>query len=163
MDPVTLAALGLSAFQLLSSQSQADAIMGNARLNNQINEMNAEFAELEAFDAIAQGYTEAARYQTVIDKTISSQQVAFASQNIDVNFGSAKEIQKDTGVVGYLNTLDIQTQARNKAYGLNNEAGNIRLQGSVNDSQAAGNAAATKQAGILNAAATGLSGFNRTR
>src|SRR5690606_13479256 len=101
--------------------------------------------------------TQSARYQSVIDSTVGSQVAGFAAQNVDVTSGTARAIREDTKTVGYLNALDIQTQARNKAYGLKVQAISTRLAGDFGVIQGGYEAGAARTAGYLNAITSGLS------
>ena len=151
----------LAAYQLAAGFQQAQMIRDNADLQNRINELNAGFADKDAYEAEKLGYTEVARYQNVVDTTVGDQRAAYAAQGVDVSYGTAAEVQSETRLTGLLNMLDIQKQAREKALGFKNEARNIRLQGGMARSQAELNAAGAQNQGIIGAVGTGLSGYAR--
>ena len=152
---------GVAGLQIASGLQQAQMIRRQARLTEQLNEMNARFAEIDAYEAEKFGYSEAAAYQTQIDATVGQQKVAFAAQGVDVNFGTAAQLQAETRLTGFLNTIDIQNQARAKARGIRNEASNIRLGSYMSRSQAEINASAVQTQAFLGAANTGVSGYAR--
>lgn len=152
----------LAAYQLVSGAQQAETIREQGRLNKEIADVNAEYAELDAYNAEQSGYTQEARYQHVIDSTLSHQRVAQASQNVDVSFGTAKELQAETKLNGFLNQLDIKNQAHQQALGYKMQARNIRLAGVTGKAQAEYNAGATQNAAIIGAAGTALSGYAKT-
>lgn len=155
---------GVAAFQLISGAQQAETIRNNAEISKGVNELNAKYAELDAYHAEQDGYTAEARYQTTIDQTISSQKVVEAAKGVDVSFGTAKELQLETKLTGFLNKLDIKNRAHAQALGYENQASNIRLQGASNTAQAAYNASATETSAIISAANTALpaiSGYRR--
>lgn len=153
--------IGLAALQVWSGFQQAEMIRRQAELQGRINELNAGFAELDAFEAEKMGYTEAARYQTVIDATIGSQKVAYAADNVDVTSGTAAAIQAENRFTGFLNQLDIQKQGRERARGFRNEARNIRFGGMMQRSQAAIDAAGVERSAVLSGIQTGISGYSR--
>lgn len=155
-------ALGVvGGLQLYSGYRQSQMIMDQARLTNKINDANAKFIEMDAWEAERMGFSESARYQSVIDKTIGEQKVAFTEQNVDLTFGTVKDVQDQTKLTGFLNTLDIQTQARNKALGLKFQASNLRLGGQMGLSQASMNAYGALMGGITQGAATGISAYSK--
>ena len=152
----------VGALQIWNGLQQADSIMFNADLTRQINRANAENLELEAFKAETFGFTQSARYQTVIDKTLGSQKAAFAGQGVDVNTGTAAALQAESRFTGFLNQLDIQQAARNKAKGLRQKASNTRLQGLMSQIQSEVDANAARIGGVVGAAATFASGYKPT-
>lgn len=160
MDPITIAFLGTGALQLYGAFNQAKAIEESAKLTEQINEMNAEYAELDAYKTEKQGYSEVARYKSTINQTVSSQRAGYASDNVDVNYGTALELQQETKLVGMLNALDIQNAAHNKALGFKREAANIRLNGSMQHAQAELDAYSARLSGVTGAAKTGIAGYS---
>lgn len=159
---MSYAAAGIAAYQIWSGLQQAESIRESAKLTKEISEMNAKYAEIDAYEAEKSGYGDTARYQTTIDNTIADQRTGYAAQNVDVNFGTAAEVQADTKLTGFLNQLDIQKQARAKALGYKREARQIRLQGSMGNIQARSNASATVTTGLIHGANTALSGYDRT-
>ncbi len=160
--PVPLIAVGIMAgMQMMQGQQQADSIMKSAEFQRQINAFNAQFAEDDAYDAEIAGYTEVARYATQVSGVLGEQRTAMAAANVDVNFGTAAEIQGETKLTGFLNTLDLQQRAREKAYGFKREARNIRLGSSMRQTQASLEASGAQSRGVISAAGTSLSGWER--
>lgn len=151
----------LAAYQIWSAYNQAEVIRDQAELTKNIAEMNAKYAEIDAWEAEKYGYTESARYQSIVDQTVGEQRAAFAAQNVDVSFGTAKEIQQESKVTGFLNQLDMQRQARAKAMGLKFEASNYRVSGSMSQAQGGAQGNATMNAGFANAGATAVSGYGK--
>lgn len=162
MDPVT-GLYALAAFQIFSGAQQAESIRKNAELSQQVNDMNAKYAELDAYNAEISGYSNVARYENVIDSTVSQQKSALAANDTDVNFGTASQIQAETKLNGFLNKLDIKNQAHAQALGYMNQARNYRLAGEAAVAQGELNANATQNAALINAGGTVLSGYARSR
>lgn len=152
----------LAGLQAVSALKQADEIRRSADLTRKLNEINAQYADYDAYQAELGGETQAARYQSEIDKIASEQQTTLAAQGVDINYGTAAEIQKDTKVTGFLNILDIKQQARARAMGFKREARETRIKGAFNQSQAEINANGVAVAGLLNAGATGYRGWSQT-
>lgn len=155
------AALAVAAAQVISSYQQADSIRESAKLQRKIDELNAEFIDIDAYEAEKAGFSESARYQNVIDSTVSDQRVAYASQNVDVSFGTAAQVQAETKLTGELNILDIQKNAYNKALGLKQQANNVRLGSKFSSIQSDLQANSVQTAGLLNAGATYASGYGK--
>lgn len=154
---------GLAAYQVASGLQQAQIVRRNAELNKQVNDLNAEYAEIDAHNAELEGYSEQARYQSVIDATLGSQRVAFAAQEVDVSFGTAKEIQEETKLTGFLNLLDIKKQAQAKARGYMIQARNFRLASYTQSAQAALEAGAIQSSSFLRAGESGLKSYGEYR
>lgn len=156
-------AMGMAAFQLASSYYANENIKDTAALNQEIAEMNAQYAELDAYDAKIQGKTFEAKYQKVVDKTLSDQQAALTAGNIDVNYGSASEIQKETRFIADINRMEINKQAEERALGFTREAGNTRLQSFLNSQEAQTRASDVKSKALIKAGGAaiqgGLSGY----
>ena len=161
--PASLYAAGaLAGLQIMNARHQAEAIREQSRLTRMINDMNADFLELDAFEMEKYGETQAAFYQSDIDQVVGEQRTVMAAQNIDLNYGTAKELQRETEVNGFLNQLEMRKQARAKALGIRREARNMRLSGAMATSQANINARATETAGLIDAGRTGISAYSRS-
>lgn len=154
---------GLAALQLAGGYFAAQNIKETAALNADIADLNAEFAELDAFDAELEGFTEQARYQKVVDETISSQRLAFAAADVDVTFGSAADVERESRFIADLNKMEIQKQAQEKALGFKLQARDFRIGSFLTTAQAKVQASAVKFGAITGAAQTGLSGYSRSR
>lgn len=149
-------AVGMVGFQLWSSFQQAEMIRQQAQLTEQINEMNAKFDELEAWEVEKGAHTRAARYQATVDATISQQREAYAAQNVDPNFGTALAIQEESRLTGLLNQLDIIEQGHRSAMGLRNQARNRRLGSYMGELQSEAAARGTVTQGFVGAGRTML-------
>ena len=71
--PVAIGAM--AAFQVWSGIQQGAMIRRQSKISQQLAEMNAKFAEYDAWEAEKAGYSEMARYQTMIDSTVAQQRV----------------------------------------------------------------------------------------
>ncbi len=161
---------GLAGLQLVSGYFQAQNIRESAKLNREIADMNAQYAELDAYDARTQGYTDQARYQSVIDQTLGEQQLALTAQDIDVSYGTAGTIQKETKFTGELNLMEIQKQAEEKALGYKTQARQYRMGGVIQEAEAKSKAASVMFTSAMSAAKTaapaiaeGVSGYRNKK
>lgn len=151
----------LAAAQMVNGFQQAEMIKKNAEINQSVAEMNAEFSDLDAYKANNAGLSEAARYQTVVDSTLAAQKTAMAAQHVDINYGTATDIESDSKITGMINVLEIQRQGREKALGYNVQGINTRLGGVMGKLQGQLDASSAQSRGILNAVSTGISGYDR--
>ena len=152
---------GMAALEIAGGYFASQNIKEAAAINKQISDMNAQYAELDAFDAEAEGQSQQARYQSVIDQTLGQQQLLMTAQDIDVNYGSASSIQAETKFTGELNLMEIQKQAQEKALGLKNQGMSIRQQGQMQQAQANTQAQQVMFKSLMGAAKTGLSGYDK--
>lgn len=143
--------LALAGLQLVGGFQQADIIRQNGDLQNNISDMNARFADVDAHNALEAGYTSADRYQTTVDQVIASDRAAYASEGVSIGYGTAGQVEADNHVAGLVNTLQIQRSARDAAMGYEGQAINLRLGGQMTSLQANLNASATQSAGIFKA------------
>lgn len=152
----------VAGLQLLNGLNQASLIRQQAELNKQIADMNIELAQIDQFEAIADGMTQEARYQTVIDTVRAQQEAVFAARNVNSDFGTAADIVQETELNGFLNKLDIQNAAFSKAAGIEREIRGMRVQSFMAQQQAEINATATTQVAAIEAVSTGLSGYAKS-
>lgn len=160
---MTWVAAGFAVFQVVNGAQQAELVRDQGRLTKEIADMNAEFAEVDAWNAEKQGDTNVARYEGQVEQTLSAQRTAFAAKDVDITYGSAAEVVKDTKLAGFLNVLDIKNQAHNQALGYKNQARQFTMAGITGESQSAINAGGIKSASIMNAGSTALSGYSKSK
>lgn len=163
MSAPLFAAGALAGLQIWSGLQEAEMIRRNARIQAQIDEMNAKYAELDAYKTEVAGESEIAAYQPVIDQTIGEQKTAFAAQDVDINFGTAADLINETKLTGFLNQLKLRQEARARAMGFRAEARQTRLGSQMRSSQADMSAASATTSGYVSAAATGLSAYARNK
>lgn len=101
---------------------RAERLLG--AYQRQTFEMNAKIAEFQAEDAIRRGDEEANKLLTNVQKLIGSQRTATAAQGIEVDSGSALDIQLDTAALGAVDAQTIKTNAYQEAFGFKAEAYN---------------------------------------
>ena len=154
---------GMAALQLAGGYFASQNIKDTARLNQDIAEMNAEFAELDAYDAIIAGETQKAKYQANVDQILSEQQARLAATGVDVTYGSVGEIQEETRFISELNKMEIEKQAQEQALGFKRQASQYRFGGFMQMQQAEAEAAQVMFGAVTSAAQTGLTGYARSK
>ncbi len=151
----------MAGLQLLSGVQQANNIQRQAELQKKLDEFNIEQAQLDAFNAEKDGYTQSARYENVINAVNSTQRNIYYANDVNPNFGTAADIQADTKLTGQLNLLDIQSQAHQRALGYKKQANNMRGQSGMNQIGASLQATTARNTAILGAANTAITGIER--
>lgn len=122
--------------------SLAGGMMGaqNARqqgaFQEAMAEQNAAYKEAAAQDAEKRGAVDADRYRRQVGQLIGSQRTGFAANGIDVNSGTAAEIQDDTAAFGEFDALTIANNAAREAWGYRVGAQNDLMNGRMAQSNA---------------------------
>lgn len=104
-------AMGASALMGAQQAQQQGAATAEANLQN------AAFADAAANDAIKRGEFEADQSRIDTRGMIGAQRAGFAANGVDVNSGSAADIQDDTAALGELDALTIKNNAAREAWG----------------------------------------------
>lgn len=129
----TIIAIGLTvASAIYQAKKQRDAKKAAEAAGVQQNEAakseaglqdwNANIARLQAADAIERGREAEERFRQGVKMQIGGMRAGFASQNVDVGFGSAVDTQADAAYLGELDALQIRTNAAREAWGYNVQA-----------------------------------------
>lgn len=148
-----------------NAYAQGQAIKARAAYQGVIAKINAEMAEMSAEDAIKRGDISARDYQKEVDGMIGMQKVAYAAQGVDVNFGSAADIQAETRMFGALDALTIKNNAWREAWGYKVEALNSTFSGKYAELEGKFGARQAMAAGVIGATNAGISAvvsYNRT-
>jgi len=87
-----------------------------------IEDQNAKFSEMQADDAVARGYEAAFKRRTESRQLAGASRAAMAAQGIDVNTGSALDIQENNQRIGELDMVTIKNNAARQAWGYQVEA-----------------------------------------
>lgn len=152
----------MAGLQLAGGYFASQNIKATAELNKDIADMNAEFAELDAYDALAQGETNQALYQKQIDDTLAEQRAVMNAQDIDLSFGTAASVATETQFTGQLNLMQIEKEAQFSALGYKRQARDIRLGSEMQYASDRGRAGQAMFQSVLGAANTGLTGYARS-
>lgn len=153
----------MAALDLVGGYFASQNIRATAQLNQEIAEANAEFAELDAYDAIVEGESLQARYQSVVDQTLSDQNAIAGLQGVDTGFGTAGAIQAEDSFIAELNLMEIEKRAREQSLGYENQAANLRTQGLLQRSQADIKADTALFQSVASATGKGITGYERSR
>jgi hypothetical protein len=97
----------------------------------QLQEYNAAVADLQAKDAVTRGQEEENRFRQGVKAMVSQQRTGFAAGNIDVNFGSAVDVQADATLLGERDALTIRTNAAREAWGFQVQGEDLRKRAQI--------------------------------
>lgn len=157
-DPVTAAAAvstGGQAFGAVSSvfgaYSKSKATKKAYEYDAAVDRNNAQYAEFNAEDAITRGQIDEGNSRLKYASVKGSQRARFAANGVDVDYGSARNIQDDTQMMSDLDAATIKDNALRAAWGFKVQAqgytDNARLLKSRADAESPGMAALTQLMG----------------
>jgi hypothetical protein len=132
--PVVMAAA--TAVSALGSIAQGRAASASAKYNARVAGNNAEIALQNAQLASAEGAANVEKESLKTRAQVGSIKAAQAANGIDVNKGSAAEVQQSAAELGKLDALTIRSNAARHAYGYQTEATSDRAQAALDRSQA---------------------------
>lgn len=105
------------AIGLVGGMMQAQGQTQNADFQSGMMQQNAQFKLKTADETINAGNTSADWQRVRAGQAVGTQRSAQAANGIDVNSGSAAQLQDDTAMLGELDALTIQNNAAREAYG----------------------------------------------
>lgn len=143
------AAVGMQGF---GAGFSAMGSLGAGKAQQQLANYNAQVAEMQAQDAIVRGRETEARHRTDVKRMIGSQRAGFAASGVDVNDGSAVDVQADTAALGELDALTIRTNAAREAWGYKIQAQDYAARGQIARAESTSKAVGT----ILSTAGSAL-------
>ncbi len=142
----------LMAVQAGSSYQQASAYESEGNYQKSIANINARFSKLNAQDAIKRGGKEAEQLKKQAKQLIGTQRVNLAAQGIDVESGSALDVQTDTAELAEIDAMTIRNNAWKEAWGYRVQAMNETFSGKYAQLSAQNKSRNTLLAGGLQAA-----------
>lgn len=137
---IEAAILGLGAAGLADSVGTG---LMSAGYQSKVAKANAKLANYQAADALARGSVAEFRHRQQVGKLVGAQRAGYGAQGIDVNDGSALDVQADTAYMGELDALTIRNNAAREAWGYQVQANDSMLQASLARSQGITGAAGT--------------------
>lgn len=123
----SMAGQSVSSFGTAYSQSEAMRSQGDYQAR--MAEANANLANIKALDADQRGNLAANRLDMQTTRMIGTQRAGLAAQGVDVDYGSAAAVQKDTATLGALDALTIRNNAWREAWGYKTQALNDSYSG----------------------------------
>lgn len=117
----------------------------------QASRYQARVSEWQAQDAIERGREAENQHRLAVRRLVGAQRVSFAAQGVDVNDGSALDVQLDTVRHGTADAIRIRNNAAREAWGYRNRASVQRQQGGMAVAEGVGSAGGTLLGGAVNA------------
>lgn len=138
------------------AQAQADRMQGDYR--KQVADINSKFADISYKDAIDRGESAVRINQQRTRSMVGAQRSSFAAQGIDVNKGSAADVQESTAGMSALDNMTIRQNAMREAMGYKVQALNYSMEGQFASMSARNSANNTLLTGGMNALRYGTQG-----
>lgn len=125
---------------------------------DKVSKVNAGISNRSAQDALQRGEIESDEQRQQTGQLIGAQRAGFAGNGIDVNSGSAGQVQNDSAALGELDALTLANNAAREAYGYRVQAQDQRQQGKLAKYQGKMNAVGSILGGIEKAYSAGMLG-----
>lgn len=125
---------------------------------NKVAKVNAGISERAGRDAVKRGNIDADEQRQQTGQVLGAQRTAFAANGVDVNSGSAGQVQNDTAALGELDALTLVNNAAREAYGYQVQAMDQRQQGKLAKYQGKMDAIGSILGGAEKAASMGMFG-----
>lgn len=103
----------------------------SGKANQELANHNARIAEIQADDALARGREAEGIHRKRTKAIIGSQRARFGAQGVEINDGSALDVQADTAYLGELDALTIRNNAAREAWGYKVQAEDNRARGRI--------------------------------
>jgi hypothetical protein len=116
---------------IFNASNQASALRMQGDYQQQIAETNARASEELAKGSIERGKTESALVKGRARQLIGTQRTSYAGQGVDVNSGSAINVQDEAFTMGETDALTVKNNAWREAWGYKTQASNLRSQGRI--------------------------------
>lgn len=147
-------AIGSAAIGAVGSIEQGQAQAASAGYNAKIARQNAQLATQNAQWEGAEGEQQYGMAGLKSQSEAGKVKVNQAASGVDVNSGSAVDVQKSQAELGMLNEMNIRSNAARRAYGYNVEASSDIAQANLDRKEAS----QAKTAGYIGAATSLLGG-----
>ncbi len=116
----------------LGAYSENQALRGQSDYERRMTNVNTGWAQLRADDALRQGDFQAGQARRYGEKVKGAQRVAAAAGNVDVNSGSAAQIQAETDAMSQLDVLAARNNAFKEMMGIKADDSAARGQSKMN-------------------------------
>jgi hypothetical protein len=121
----TIASAAISAYGAYQQQKSANAA---ANYNAQIQNRNAEIANMQAENTVEQGAVAEKQHRLQVSELEGTQRAAASGSGLLVDSGSNLDVTKDTQGFGELDALTIRNNYARQAWGIQNQSADFRSQ-----------------------------------
>lgn len=144
MPALTAAVIAITAASSITKfkgeRDAANSAESQGTYEKSVYDQNAKYAEQQAADAVDIGQEAEYRHRAGVRGLVGSQRAASAAQGIEIDSGSALDVQLESVGIGELDALTIRNNAAREAWGYKVEAADLRNRGKM--AQFAGKTAA---------------------
>jgi len=138
-------AVGASA---LSTLFGALGAIEQGKMQRSMARINAQFAEIQAADAIARGAETEGNFRGQIRQLIGKQKSTYAAANVDLSAGgSVEDVIGETARIGEQDAMQIRLNALRESFGYKMQSVNATAQGRMSKAQSLTEAGGTLLAG----------------
>ncbi len=117
----------IGAGQIGAGLLAADSIRRQGRMESIRHKFNAEMSEISAEDVLRRGEREANSVRRSGRAVRGSQRAAYAAQGVDVDSGSAADIQEETDILSEADSRTVRNNAWREAFGYKTQAADSRM------------------------------------
>lgn len=117
------------ASSLSGAYAESQALKTQGKYEQAQAETNARLSDMQAEDAIRRGDKDAKNYGAKVKQTIGAQRARMAAQGIEIDDGSALDIQGDTAAIGAEDVMTIKNNAWREAWGFRAQSNQFRTEG----------------------------------
>lgn len=146
-EPTTLATIG-TVMSIGGTVFSAYNQYQTGKAQNNMAKVQARMSEDQARDAIDRGAVAEAEHRRKVSQFKGQQRSVLAASGVELDSGSASDLQADTAMLGELDALTIRNNAEREAYGYRSNAASSRFEG-----------AQAQRAGTMSAGGTLLGGL----
>ena len=146
-----------------NAYAQSQAISAQTTYQRNLSNINKNFSELYAEDALRRGREEEAGIRKKVRQTVGAQRAALAAQGIDVGAGSAIDIISDTREQGALDIVTVKNNAFREAWGYKVSALQASMEGKFAEISGNFSKKMTLLTGGTDALRFGLEGYSKYR
>ena len=160
----TTALMGVSALSSIGTAfAQSGAQKAASIYQESVYRSNERMAEVQAADAISRGEKEAKKTLQNTRVLVGAQRAAMAAQGLDLESGSALDIQQETAGIGAMDALDIKNNAWREAWGYKVQANQYGQQAAFTKITGKNQSRTTLLTGGLSAAKDIATGYYSTQ
>ena len=157
-----LAAISAGA-SLFGGYATGQTAQAQAEAQAQAMEANARTARIQAHDSIERGGQDELKLRRQLAQTRGTQRAVMAAQGVDVNSGSALDVQNASIAEGEHDAEVIRFNAARQRWGYINQANNLQAQAAATRSAGMYTARNSLIGGIGGAVTSGLDAFDKWR
>lgn len=153
---MALAGAGQAASSISGGYAQSQAMSSQGAYQKQTEDTNARLSMMNADDALKRGEVAAGNVERQGRQVVGSERAGLAAQGIDVNSGSAAQVQASSAAVTALDAQTTRNNAWREAWGYKEQAQEATSRGKFAQAAAESGAKNTILTAGMNAATAGI-------